>query len=87
MTRKIIVAVAIGAFACGLSVSSAAVKHHDRHHVAVQHSGAHAEATAPSSGNSSAEQIQGVNPMTNSPAIPPAPNKQPYVAIPGVNPM
>lgn len=80
-------AVAIAAFACGLSVSSAAVKHHTTHHVAVHPSGAHAEATTRSSGNSSGEEIQGVNPMTNSPAIPPAPNKQPYVAMPGVNPM
>ena len=77
-----VTAVAIGAFAFGLSASSAAVKHH--HHAAVHHADAHAEAT-PS--GSSAEQIPGVNPMTNSPAIQAAPNKQPYVAVPGVNPM
>ena len=83
MTRTIISAVAIAVFACGLSVSSASAKHHTKHHVY-----AHAEESgAPSTANSSAEQIQGVNPMTNSPAIPAAPNKQPFVAVPGVNPM
>jgi hypothetical protein len=83
MTRTIASAVAIAAFACGLSVSSASAKHHVKHHVY-----AHAEESGvPSAANSSAEQIQGVNPMTNSPTSAPAPNKQPYVAVPGVNPM
>ena len=83
MTRTIISAVAIAVFACGLSVSSASAKHHTKHQT-----DAHAEESgAPAAPNSSAEQIQGVNPMTNSPAAPPAANKQPYVAVPGVNPM
>jgi hypothetical protein len=104
MTRKFITAVAIGAIACGVSVSSASAKHHVKHHVYAHAEAAPAMKSADypaiynpsgvnspselfSSGNRSSEQIQGVNPMTNSPAIPAAPNKQPYVAIPGVNPM
>lgn len=81
MTRNIIAAVAIVAFASGLSVSSASAKHHH----AKPQADAHAE-MAPAATNR-AQEIQGVNPMQNSPAAPPVANKQPYVAVPGVNPM
>ena len=74
MTRKIIVAVA--ALACGLGSSSAWAKHHPKPVAATA-----TQAAKP------ADQIQGVNPMTNSPETPAAPNKKPYVAVPGVNPM
>jgi hypothetical protein len=72
MTRKIILA-------CGLGSSSAWAKHHPKHHEPV--------ATTATQAAKPADQIQGVNPMTNSPETPAAPNKQPYVAVPGVNPM
>ena len=81
MTRNIIAAVAIVAFASSLPLSSALAKHH-----AKPHADARAEAT-PAAKNHAAEEIPGVNPMQNSPPIPPAANKQPYVPIPGVNPM
>jgi len=81
MTRNIIAAVAIVALASGLSVSSASAKHHH----AKPQADAHAE-MAPAATNR-AQEIQGVNPMQNSPVAPPAANKQPYVAVPGVNPM
>ena len=84
MTRTVVSAVAIAVFACGLSVSSASEKHHTKHHVY-----AHAEESTGSqpAGSRPADEIPGVNPMTNSPAVPPAQNKQPFVAVPGVNPM
>jgi hypothetical protein len=78
---KIMSVAAIAVFACGLSVSSASAKHHTK-----QHLDAHAEQAAGDHA-AGAEQIPGVNPMTNAPVAPPAANKQPYVAVPGVNPM
>jgi hypothetical protein len=77
MTRTIIAAIAIGALACSLPAWAASAKHHKHQ------ADAHAEATP----TTRATEIPGVNPMQNSPAIPPAANKQPYVAVPGVNPM
>jgi len=103
MTRTIIAAIAIGAFACGLPAFGAS-KHHAKHRT-----DAHAEVTPTmkasdyppvynpsgvygpsdlfSAKNHASDQIPGVNPMANSPVIPAAPNKQPFVAVPGVNPM
>ena len=87
MTRNITTAVAIVALASGLSVSSASAKHHH----AKPQADAHAEMAPGIKGSDAATnraaEIQGVNPMQNSPVAPPAPNKQPYVAVPGVNPM
>lgn len=77
MTSRISVVVA--ALACGLPMSSAWAKHHSKHHDPVA-------ATATQTVKP-ADEIQGVNPMTNSPPEVPAPNKKPFVAIPGVNPM
>lgn len=80
MTSRIIVAVA--ALACGLPMSSAWAKHHAKHHDPVAATATQAVQTA-----RPADEIQGVNPMTNAPPEAPAPNKKPFVAIPGVNPM
>ena len=85
MTRTIVAAITIAAVACGLSAASASAQDQAQHHKKY-HASAHASAT-PTQNPAAAEQIQGVNPMTNSPAIPPAANKQPYAPVPGVNPM
>ena len=73
MTRNIVVAVAALAFA--LPVSTAWAKHHPKHHD-------HMATTA-----AQAEQIPGVNAMSNAPAEPAAQDKKAYAPMPGVNPM
>jgi len=87
MTRNLIAAVAIVALASGLSVSSASAKHHHAKPQADAHAEMAPGTKASDPATNHAGEIQGVNPMQNAPAIPPAANKQPYVAVPGVNPM
>jgi hypothetical protein len=76
MTRKIIVALALSALACTAWTSSASAAKH-KHPTAVP--AAHA--------STQADQINGANPMTNSPSVPAVTNPAPYKPMPGANPM
>jgi hypothetical protein len=72
MLKKLAVAVTVSALACGMSASAASAKHRAK------------PATTPPA---QAQTIPGVNPMTNAAPIPAAANPQPYVKVPGVNPL
>ena len=73
MLRTLAVATAVTALACGTWApnASAAAKKHHANPPAAAH----------------AETIPGVNPMTNANPTPAVANPQPYVKVPGVNPM
>lgn len=70
--KKLAVAIAVSALACGMSTSAALAKHHAKH------------VAAPPA---QAQTIPGVNPMTNAAPTPAVANPQPYVKVPGVNPL
>jgi len=74
MTKKTIVALAIGALACTAWTSSAMAAKH-KHKVPA----AHAQAQG--------ETIQGANPMTNAPPAPAVEHPAPVDHLPGANPM
>ena len=72
MLKRFAVAITVGTLACGLSASAALAKHQ-------------AKPVAPQP--SQAQTIPGVNPMTNAAPATAVANPQPYVKVPGVNPM
>ncbi len=71
MLKKLAVAIAVSALACGTSALAASAKHR----------------ATPAAPPAQAQTIQGVNPMTNAPPTPAVANPQPYVKVPGVNPL
>jgi hypothetical protein len=72
MLKKLAVAIAVSALACGMLAPPALAKHHAQH------------VAAPAA---QSQTIPGVNPMTNAAPTPAVANPQPYVKVPGVNPM
>ena len=75
MTKSTITMIAVSAIAAMAWTSSASAAKK------------HSTAVPPAHASTQADQVQGANPMTNSPPSPAVANPAPYKPMPGANPM